>query len=80
MQWVQDGMPLPPKTAKVVKHHQAVPYKEVPAFVQELHKRASVSARALEVTILTALRPWPSAGRLGRRLTSLWVQPASAAA
>lgn len=37
-------------------HHGALPYKSVPAFVAELRQRKSVSALALEFTILTAAR------------------------
>src|SRR5262249_10127748 len=56
-QWVKDGMPLPLKAAsKRVRHHPALPFAELPAFIAELRKRDSVSARALEFTILTAAR------------------------
>ena len=37
-------------------HHEAMPFVEVPAFIAELRKRHLVSARALEFTILTAVR------------------------
>jgi integrase len=39
-----------------VKHMAAVPYEEMPAFMEELRARSSISARALEFTILTAAR------------------------
>ena len=56
-QWVKDGMPLPLKGAsKRVRHHPALPFAELPAFMVELRRRDSVSARALEFTILTAAR------------------------
>jgi integrase len=42
--------------AKRVKHHPALPYTEVASFVAKLKPYEGVSARALEVTILTALR------------------------
>jgi integrase len=38
------------------EHHSAMPVTEVPAFMSRLRERDSVSARALEVLILTALR------------------------
>ena len=37
-------------------HHAAMPYDEVPAFVDGLRERPAVAARALEFTILTAAR------------------------
>lgn len=42
------------KTAKA--HHAAMPYQDVPAFLSELRERKGVVPRALEITILTALR------------------------
>jgi integrase len=47
-----------PKRSKVrkVKHHAALPYQELPDFMAELRHRGSLSARALEFTILTAAR------------------------
>lgn len=41
---------------KCVRHHPALPFDEIAAFMAELRARDGVSARALEVTILTALR------------------------
>ena len=37
-------------------HHAALPYLELPAFMDELRKREGVAARALEFVILTATR------------------------
>jgi integrase len=44
--------------AKVAKrvHHAAVPYDDMPAFMEDLRKRNSISALALEFTILCAAR------------------------
>ena len=49
---------LLPARSKVrrVEHHPALPYSEVAEFMAELRTREGISARALEVTILTALR------------------------
>jgi integrase len=49
---------LLPARAKVrkVAHHAALPYVELPAFMGELRIKKSISARALEFTILTACR------------------------
>ena len=35
-------------------HHAALPYDEVPAFMEDLRRRPAMAARALEFTILTA--------------------------
>jgi integrase len=53
-----------PQRSKVrkVKHHAALPYSEQPAFMAELRSKEGVSARALEVTILTASRTGETIG------------------
>jgi integrase len=57
IQWVRDGKPLPTLSAsKRVRHHPAMTFAELPAFIAELRNRDSISARALEFTILTAAR------------------------
>ena len=45
-----------PKKVTVVRHHAAVAFAEMPAFMEELARRGGVAARALEFTILTAAR------------------------
>lgn len=45
-----------PSKFKRVRHHMALPYEEMPAFMKELRSRNGISARALEVLILTATR------------------------
>ncbi len=49
---------LLPARAKVraVKHHAALPWQQVPAFIAELRRRESIAARALELLVLTAAR------------------------
>lgn len=48
---------LLPKRKKLARgHHPAMPWKDVPAFMTRLQKLESVSARALELTILCATR------------------------
>ena len=55
--WAKSGMPLPQQGAsKRVKHHKALPFVELPSFMDKLRERDCLSARALELTILTALR------------------------
>jgi integrase len=48
-----------PERGKVqkIEHQPALPYREVPALVQELRQREAIAARALEFLILTAVRP-----------------------
>lgn len=41
---------------KNVRHHPAMDYVDVPAFVEQLAQREAISARALEFTILTGAR------------------------
>jgi integrase len=48
-------LPARSKVAKVV-HHPALPYEELPEFMAALQGQDSMSARALEFTILTATR------------------------
>lgn len=48
---------LPKKTkVRAVKHHAAMPYEDVAAFSADLRRSEFISARALEFTILTAVR------------------------
>ena len=72
---------LLPKRSKVgVKHHSALPFAEIAAFMTELRKRPAVAARALEFTILTAARSGETRGMtwgevdLGKKL---WTVPAN---
>ena len=54
---------LPAKTkVRKVKHHDAMPYTNVPGFVDELRALDHISARALEFTILTAARTGETIG------------------
>ncbi|WP_299376354.1 site-specific integrase [uncultured Tateyamaria sp.] len=52
---VREAKVLPTVKAKV-KHHDAMPWQDVPAFYSELSKRSAVAAKALQFTILTACR------------------------
>ncbi|WP_428660485.1 tyrosine-type recombinase/integrase [Reyranella sp.] len=81
VQWVKDGMPLPATAkAKRVAHHAALPWQEIPAFMAELRQRDSISARALEFTVLCAARTgetigatWPEIDLDGK----VWTVPAA---
>ncbi len=46
----------PPRKVKKVKHHAALPFAEMGAFMTDLRKREGIAARALEFAILTAAR------------------------
>ncbi len=76
IQWVKDGKPLPQQGAsKRVKHHEALPFEEVPQFMAELRERDSISARALEFTILTVARTSDTIGAKWSEIdfkTSVW--------
>ena len=62
VQWVKDGMPLPGASNAVKRNHAALDWREVPQFMGELRERESVSARALEFTVLTAARTGEAIG------------------
>jgi integrase len=57
VKWIRSGRPLPVKAATArVKHLSALHYTEVPSFMEKLRDVDSLTARALEFTILTAAR------------------------
>jgi integrase len=63
----------------VLKHHAALPYAELPAFLGSLREQDGASARALEFTILTVARTnetvdarWSEFDLLGK----IWTVPA----
>ena len=53
---------LPARAARVVKHHVAMPYADVPAFVERLRAQEGIAARALEFVLLTAARTGEAIG------------------
>ncbi|MDZ4066877.1 MAG: tyrosine-type recombinase/integrase [Tabrizicola sp.] len=71
---------LLPKRQKLQRgHHSAIPYAELPAFMEALRKEDSISARALEFATLTAARTgevigatWTEVDLQGR----VWTVPA----
>lgn len=52
---VREAHVLPKVKTKVV-HHDAMPWRDVPAFYKKLEKRTATAAKALQFTILTACR------------------------
>jgi integrase len=71
---------LLPAASKVhkIKHHAALPYAELPAFLALLRAQEGIAARALEFTILTAARTSETIGgtpaEIGTR-EKLWTLP-----
>ena len=63
-------LPRPSLVARV-KHHPALPYTEVGAFMQQLREDAGLASRALEFTILTTATDQRSAYRLSGRSSTL---------
>jgi integrase len=65
---------------RAVKHHAALPYGELPAFMAALRTRPSISARALEFVILTAVRTGEARGARWGEInltTGVWTIPAA---
>jgi integrase len=71
-------LPARSKVAKV-RHHPAMLYADLPAFMQRLRALDSISARALEFTILTAVRTSEAIGATEAEfdlLFKVWTIPA----
>jgi integrase len=72
---------LLPKRQRLTRgHHVALPYEEVPAFMDELRTRTAAAARALEFTILTASRTSEVLGAKWEEMDlekAVWTIPAS---
>lgn len=67
-------------TVAPVEHHKALPYADLPRFMAELRRRDSLSARALEFTILTAARTSDTVGAVPSevdRKERAWTVPAA---
>ena len=67
------------RKTSVKQHHPAMPWADVPAFVQLLRDRDSISARALEFTILTAARTGETIGARWEEFdldAKVWTVPA----
>jgi integrase len=69
---------LPRKAKAQVKHHAALAWQDVPAFVRELRERDSLSALALQFAILTAARTGEVIGATWSESdldTKIWTAP-----
>ena len=53
---------LPKRSKAEVKHHAALPFADIAAFMIQLRKRPAIAAKALEFTILTAARSGETRG------------------
>lgn len=71
---------LPAKSrVKRIKHHAALPYAEIGAFVAALRKQEGEAARALEFTILTVARTGETIGAVWEEVdlqAEVWIVPA----
>ena len=70
----------PPSKVKKVRNHPALPIDRVPEFMRDLRARDNISARALAVTVLTALRTNEVARAEWSEIdldAGLWLVPAS---
>lgn len=71
---------LPSIAKSEQKHHAALAYKAVPAFMQDLKGQAGIAAQALRWTILTAARTGETLGMRWSEIDreeALWLIPAS---
>ncbi len=69
-----------PNKVRKVKHHPALPYDELPAFMAKLRKQEGIAAQALEFTILTASRTSETIGAIPREFDlteKLWTVSAA---
>jgi integrase len=74
-----DEMLAAPSKVRQVKHHSALPYPDIPAFATELRARDSLSARALELTILCGTRTSETIGATWGEIdikAKVWTVPA----
>jgi integrase len=74
---LQTILPAPNKVKKV-KHHKALPYRQIPSLISKLAGMPTVGALALEFTILNASRTGEVIGGLRSEVHGdVWVIPAN---
>jgi len=69
---------LPKRDGNLVKHFEAMPYEDIPAFIQTIHDNNTVPKLALEFTILTAARTGEALGATWSEInleSNLWTIP-----
>lgn len=70
---------LPARKKLARGHHKALPYEQLPGFVEQLREREAVAALALEFTILTAARTGETIGATWAEIDlnkAIWTVPA----
>ncbi|MDE2165519.1 MAG: integrase arm-type DNA-binding domain-containing protein [Alphaproteobacteria bacterium] len=70
-------LPAPTKV-RAVKHHAALPFDELPAFLADLRNQGGAAARALEFTILTVARTKQTIGAQPSEVSAaskIWTVP-----
>lgn len=75
-----DNLLAAPRKVQNVKHHPALPFKDIGQFMKELRARDGVGAKALEFTILTAARSGEVRGATWDEvdiIEGIWTIPAS---
>jgi integrase len=75
---LKELLPSKTKVAAVV-HHDAVPYRDLPAFMAALREKHGTAARALEFTILSAARTSEALGARWSEIdldAKVWIIPA----
>jgi integrase len=74
---LEHALPASSKVARV-EHHEALPYENVSAFMAELRRQNSVTARCLEFITLTAARSGEALNAMWDEINDrVWVVPAS---
>jgi integrase len=71
---------LAARTVRAVRHHPAMAYADVPAFMERLRTLEGISPRALEFTILTVARTGETIGALWSEINftdKIWTVPAN---
>lgn len=74
-----DKLLVAPSKIIKVEHHAAMPFDDVPAFIASLRENSSISACALEFTILTAARTGETLGMTDGEIdfeSKVWTIPA----
>lgn len=77
--WVRAGSPLPTRAGAEKRHHAALPWQEIPAFMAKLRQQPGVAARALEFTVLVGARSGETIGATWDEVDSaskIWTVPA----
>jgi integrase len=74
-----DDLLAKPSDIRAVEHHPALPFAKIPEFMAELRKQDGIAPRALELTILSAVRSNETLGAKPEEFhldDKLWVIPA----